>query len=241
MASDGRYTSGNYYVRLSELTGVARDQLRSHGHETEKFWRWLAQWLASTDYRYGRPTARRVNQFKYVSIAISQAIIRAGDRACFHDMFERYGFAGGYSVTEAEIGRYIDSWIRSYASNQRLRQAWARPELRPRISEIVLAELEDWSEASSSSADGDREQLSTLALALSLVHVFPDRVAALSLGLHGEQSDVQFLSDREGRELTLDNDVFGSFATLSPRLPLPEIMLKGAEYAAAGQNRTFRW
>lgn len=243
MASDGKYTSGNYYVRLQDLTGVSRDRLSFHGHETEKFWHWLARWLASTDYRFGRPTARPVNQFKYVSIAISQAIIRAGDRACFHDMFERYGFAGGYSVTETEIARYVDSWVRTSASNQRLRQAWARPELRPRICEIVIAELEDWSEASGSSTGADRGQLSTLALALSLVPGFPNRVAALSLGLHGEQEDVQFLSDRQGRELTLDNDVFGSFATLSPptSVPLPEILLKGAEYAAAEHDRTFRW
>ncbi|MBX9663726.1 hypothetical protein [Novosphingobium sp.] len=243
MASDGQHTQGNYYVRLSELTGLPREQLSLHGIETEKFWHWLARWLASTDYRFGRPTARPVNQFKYVSIAISQAIIRAGDRACFHDMFERYGFAGGYNVTEAEIWRYIDSWIRSSAANHRLRQAWADPKLRPRICEIVIAELDDWSEASGASSGGDREQLATLALALSLVPGFPDRVAALSLGLHGEQGDVQLLSDQQGRELTLDNDVFGSFATLSPPalVPLPEIMLKGAEYAAVAQNRTFRW
>lgn len=243
MASDDKHTQGNYYVRLSELTGLQRGQLSLHGNETEKFWHWLARWLVSTDYRYGRPTARPVNQFKYISIAISQAIIRAGDRACFHEMFERYGFAGGYSVTEAEIGRYIDTWIRSSAANQRLRQAWGDQKLRPRICEIVLAELDDWSEASSASAGGDREQLSTLALALSLVPGFPDRVAALSLGLHGEQGGVQFLSDRRGRELTLDNDVFGSFATLSPptSVPLSEILLKGVEYEAADQKRTFRW
>lgn len=243
MASDGKHTQGNYYVRLSELTGLPKDQLSLRGIDTEKFWHWLARWLVSTDYRYGRPTARPVNQFKYISIAISQAIIRAGDRACFHDMFERYGFAGGYTVTEAEIGRYIDTWIRSSAANRRLRQAWADPKLRPRICEIVIAELEDWSEASSASNFGDREQLAALALALSLVPGFPDRVAALSLGLHGEQGDVQVLSDRQGHQLTLDNDVFGSFATLSPPalVPLPEILLKGAEYVAPSQNRTFRW
>jgi hypothetical protein len=243
MASDGTHTQGNYYVRLSELTGLPKDQLSLRGIDTEKFWHWLARWLVSADYRYGRPTARPVNQFKYISIAISQAIIRAGDRACFHDMFERYGFAGGYNVTEAEIGRYIDTWIRSSAANHRLRQAWADQKLRPRICEIVLAELEDWSEASSASTGGDREQLSTLALALSLVPGFPDRFAALSLGLHGEQGEVQFLSDRQGRKLTLDNDVFGSFATLSPprSVPLSEILLKGVEYDATYQNRTFRW
>ena len=243
MASDGKHTQGNYYVRLSELTGLPRNRLSFHGHETQKFWHWLARWLARTDYRFGRPTARPVNQFKYISIAISQAVIRAGDRACFHDMFERYGFAGGYNVTEAEIGRYIDAWIRSSAANQRLRQAWARLELRPRICEIVIAELEDWSEASSNSASGDRGQLATLALALSLVPGFPDRVAAVSLGLHGEQDDVQCLSDRQGRNVTLDNDVFGSFATLAlpTSVPLAEIMLKGVEYASADQNRTFRW
>jgi hypothetical protein len=243
MASDGKHTQGNYYVRLSELTGLPKDQLSLRGIDTEKFWHWLARWLVSTDYRYGRPTARPVNQLKYISIAISQAIIRAGDRACFHDMFERYGFAGGYTVTEAEIGRYIDTWIRSSAANRRLRQAWADPKLRPRICEIVIAELEDWSEASSASNGSDREQLATLALALSLVPGFPDRVAALSLGLHGEQGDVQILSDQQGHQLTLDNDVFGSFATLSPSasVPLAEIMLKGAEYLAPGQNRTYRW
>lgn len=243
MASDGKHTQGNYYVRLSELTGLPKDQLSLRGIDTEKFWHWLARWLVSTDYRYGRPTARPVNQFKYISIAISQAIIRAGDRACFHDMFERYGFAGGYNVTEAEIGRYIDTWIRSSAANRRLRQAWADPKLRPRICEIVIAELEDWSEASSASNVGDREQLAALALALSLVPGFPDRVAALSLGLHGEQGDVQVLFDRQGHQLTLDNDVFGSFATLSPpaSVPLSEILLKGAEYVAPSQNRTFRW
>lgn len=243
MASDGTHTQGNYYVRLSELTGLPKDQLSLRGIDTEKFWHWLARWLVRTDYRYGRPTARPVNQFKYISIAISQAVIRAGDRACFHDMFERYGFAGGYSVTEAEIGRYIDSWIRSSAANKRLRQAWADPKLRPRICEIVIAELEDWSEASSASNGSDREQLATLALALSLVPGFPDRLATLSLGLHGEQGEVQVLSDRKGHQLTLDNDVFGSFATLSPpaSVPLPEILLKGAEYVAPTQNRTFRW
>ena len=36
MASDGKYTCGNYYVRLSELTGVARDQLRSHGAQNRE-------------------------------------------------------------------------------------------------------------------------------------------------------------------------------------------------------------
>lgn len=243
MASDGQYTQGNYYVRLSELTGRPREQLSLHGKETVKFWHYLARWLAITDYRFGRPTARPVNQFKYVSIAISQAIIRAGDRVCFHDMFERYGFGGGYSVTEAEIWRYIDSWIRTSAANHRLRQVWADPKLRPRICEIVIAELEDWSKASGASGGGDREQLATLALALSLVPGFPDRVAALSLGLHGERRDVQFLSDPQGCQLTLDNDVFGSFATLSPPayIDLPAVMLKGAEFAAVGQKRTFRW
>lgn len=243
MASDGQHTQGNYYVRLSELTGLPRDQLSLHGINTEKFWHWLARWLVKTDYRFGRPTARPVNQFKYVSIAISQAVIRAGDRACFHDMFERYGFAGGYNVTEAEIGRYIDSWIRSSAANGRLREAWADAKLRPRICEIVIAELEDWSKASSTANSSDRAQLATLALALSLVPSFPNRMAALSLGLHGEQGDVQILSDGQGRQLTLDNDVFGSFATLSPPalVSLPEILLKGAEYSTPQQNRTFRW
>lgn len=243
MASDGQHSQGNYYVRLSELTGLTRDQLSLHGIETEKFWHWLARWLASTHYRFGRPTARPINHFKYVSIAISQAIIRAGDRACFHDMFERYGFAGGYNVTEAEIERYIDSWIRSSAANKRLRQAWADPKLRPRICEIAIAEMEDWSESSNTSNDSDREQLATLALALSLVPGFSDRVAVLSLGLHGEQGSVQYMSDRRGCQLILDNDVFGSFATLSPlaSVSLPEVLLKGAEYVAVEQNRTFRW
>lgn len=243
MAADGQHTQSNYYVRLSELTGLPRDQLSLHGIETEKFWHWLARWLASTHYRFGRPTARPVNQFKYVSIAISQAIIRAGDRACFHDMFERYGFAGGYNVTEAEITRYIDSWIRTSAANYRLRQAWADQKLRPRICEIVIAELEDWSKASTTSAGHDQQQIAALALALSIVPRFPDRLAALSLGLHGEQGEMQFLFDEQGRELTLDNDLFGSFATLAPPalVPLQEILLRGVEYFAPEQNRKYRW
>lgn len=243
MASDGQYTNGNYYVRLSALTGLPRKQLGSHGRETAKYWHWLAKWLASNDYRYGRPTARAINQFKYVSIPMSQAIVRAGDRKYFHDMFERYGFSGGYNVSEAEIERYVDSWIRSSASNQRLRQAWSRREFRPRMCEIVLAELEEWSSGKGEFENGASQQASNLSLALAVVPRFPDRVAALSLGFHGEVDKAIRLGEDGEHALTLDNNVYGSFATLSPanQVPLGELLLKGASYESSDQQTCFKW
>lgn len=243
MTSDGHYTSGNYYVRLSALTGLPRNQLSFHGHATEKFWYWLAKWLSSNDYRYGRPTARAINQFKYVSIPMSQAIVRAGDRKYFHDLFERYGFSGGYNVSVAEIERYVDSWVRSSASNQRLRQSWSRREFRPRMCEIVLAELEEWSSGKRGLENEASRQVSNLSLALALVPGFPDRVAALSLGFHGEVDKAIELGEDGEYSLTLDNDVYGSFATLSPAsdVPLGDLLLKGATYESSDQKTCFNW
>src|SRR5690606_32412634 len=92
MVSDGDFSAGNYYERLSALTNVPTRRLSINGKSTGQFWSAFNGWLANTDYLFGRPTARAINSNKWVSIAMSQAIVREIDRQRFHHMFEKYNF-----------------------------------------------------------------------------------------------------------------------------------------------------
>ena len=85
MRSDSNFSANNYYQRLFEILGVddegTRKKLRSSARYTRWFWRALNQWLEDHDHRFGRPTARTVNNaWKYVGYAVSQALIRDADR-----------------------------------------------------------------------------------------------------------------------------------------------------------------
>jgi hypothetical protein len=145
---------------------------------------------------------------------MSQAIVREEDRNRFHDLFEKYGFTGTDAVTEEEIYQYIDAWITTSKPTKQLKGAWAKAELRQRICEVAIAELEDWAQENvTSSAQTGRA--SRLSLSASFRHDLLSRSIALWVGKETSLNPLVLRSAQAQFELS--NSTFGSFATIEPR------------------------
>ena len=246
MESDGEFSHTNYYLRLAEVTGADRTRLGLHGRSTLQFWRAFSSWLSDTNYAFGRPTARQIGAQKYVSLAISQAIVRAEDRQCFHHLFEKYGFTGSDEVNPEEMAQYIASWVHGAAASKRLKAAWTKPELRPRISEVALAELQEWAARDDAAGKdgGNAHAPARLSLAASVLPGFPRRRLSLSLGRKWDSEAALSLRTGTGdKELTLDNVLYGAFATLSPAttLDLPRVLSQGISLAAPAGDHRHAW
>lgn len=245
MASDDQFSSGNYYQRLADLLRAPVEKLRGAGIHTLEFWQALSTWLAQTNYAHGRPTARQIPGRQYVSLAISQAIVRAADRSDFHSLFEKYGFTGADAVSGEVMARYLAAWIHGTGAGPRLKAAWAQSDLRPRIAEVALAELESWAELGDVERcrDGHAGAATRLSLVASLGG-FPRRRLSLSLGRKAEGGDaLQLQQAGGGAALELGNSLFGAFATLSPTaaIDIPSVLRRGLEASAADGSIRHEW
>lgn len=245
MHSDGEVSHTNYYQRLSEVTGIDRDRLSAYGRETLKFWNAFSGWLAETDYAHGRPTARQIGALKYVSLPISQAIVRAEDRDCFHDLFEKYGFTSADEVGLEEMAQYISSWVHGSSASKRIKAAWSRHELRDHVSEVALAELEEWTSLDGGVTPGVGISPSgtRLSLVANIVPSFPKRRLSIGLGRKWEgEEEVSLVSHPEGRAFSLANVLYGAFATLSPEAGLmPGALVGGISLSSPDGGHLHSW
>jgi len=241
MVSDGEFSSGNYYERLSALVGISAEKLSLHGKTTEQFWQAFNGWLANNDFLYGRPTARAVNKLKYVGIAMSQAIVRETDLQRLHKMFEKYGFTNTDDVSESEIEQYISSWIRSTHPTKQLKEAWKKTELRPRICEAAVEELREWQDETRSVVGNGQAGPRRLSLALNFRHDIFGRSASVYFGREN-MSEAVAVKMSDGTEVELSNSTFGAFATLEPRsaIDIGNSLLRGLELTAQG-SPAFTW
>jgi hypothetical protein len=235
MVSDSNFNAANYYQRLAHVTGIAAGRLSQHGRSTEQFWRSFNGWLAERDFRHGRPTARAVNSNRYVGIAMSQAIVREEDRLRFHSMFEKYGFTGTDVITEEEITQYIENWITTSRPTRQLKAAWAKPELKSRIAEIAVAELEDWTAEITAGPGVGSTGGKRLSLAISFRNDLFSRATSIWLGREDTIDDLELLGT-DGEKATLGNSTFGSFATIEPRsvVDLSKALSHGVSFKTAG-------
>jgi hypothetical protein len=245
MVSDGKFSSANYYQRLADVTSCNRARLSAYGFATVRFWDELSKWLAATNYVFGRPTARPLSSvFKYVGLAISQAIVREADRNSFHHMFEKYGFGGADVISEQEIYAYLSIWIQGSGPTQQLKRAWTKEELRPRICDAAISELAEWSKA----LEGDKRPINStsttaLSLAVSIVPRFPARILSIKCGVEWTVSSEITLASKDAENGTyLDNSVLGNFATVGPAsaINVPDLLLSGVTYTRISGGK-FQW
>lgn len=195
MSSDAQFSSSNYYERLYQHLGEpevgAVNKLQSAGKYTEPFWLALNYWLDETDNIYGRPTARAINTWKYVSYAISQALIREADRQKLTHMFLDFGMAPGEKISEPEMRLYLDEWMSRSTATSWLRTVWSHSDLRDRVTASAVEELANWSGSDSpqDTASSSEKQLFWGA------HLsrFPRKSLRLFLGVNG--STEEFCSD----------------------------------------------
>lgn len=174
MRGDDTYSAHNYYERLFEVLGVRdetrKNSIRSNAKSKRQFWDALNLWLAENDFEFGRPTARKVNDWEYASFALSQALVRDGDRKRLHALFVEYGLAPHEHLTDAEMKLYLHEWMRGGAASTWLKRIWSVPDLRDRVAGAACAELEAW-DGQGAQAEG-REQRRRLSWAASL-QTFP--------------------------------------------------------------------
>jgi hypothetical protein len=145
---DDDYSASNYYQRLAEILGL-KDESRKvkisrDGKYTEQFWHALNNWLKKNDFLYGRPTAKQINSWKYVSYSISQSLVRDGDRKTLHKLFNYSGFSGQEKINESEMKSYIHSWMATSGPSSWLKKLWGVPDLRDRVISAAIYELESW-------------------------------------------------------------------------------------------------
>lgn len=218
MAADGEFAPNNYYERLRQVTGFPKDPLGKFASTTGQFWRMLAAWLAANDYELGRPTALATGSWKFVGLAMSQAIVRSADRQLFHAFFERNGFTPSDRPQVDEMHPYLDAWMDTSGPNARLKAAWKKPELRRHVCEIAVAELQDWSgTVSRTDPSGSAKSSTRLQIILSIVPGFPKKSILIDIGrIAQDDGSPMTMNDAEGREYCLANTRYGSFATVAP-------------------------
>jgi hypothetical protein len=246
MVSDGEYNSANYYQRLASLTGVDHGHLSLYGKATPYFWSEFGKWLVATNYVFGRPTARPINKFQYVSLALSQAILREADRQCLHHLFDKYGFSGTDSMSEEEMSQYISAWIHTSTPTKQLKNAWSKPELRPRVCEVAVAELAEWGAGTPGVANGSAGGTTRLSLAAFFVSRFPStRVLNLVMGRQETVSPALNLraAGNPADKAVLGNTTHANLATLGPpsSFDLATVLARGADYSRVDGSGAFRW
>ena len=148
MRQDENYSSANYYQRLCEVLESTdefkKNKLSQCGKHTHIFWRSLNRWLLDHDYAYGRPTAKQVNKMKYVSLAISQSLVRDADRKHFHQLFSKFFLSPDENIGAFEMKLYLDEWMASSAPSPWLKKLWSNDNLKERVVSAAVHELEDW-------------------------------------------------------------------------------------------------
>lgn len=148
MRGGDEYSSNNYYQRLAELLDVDDDarkgKISSAGKYSLVFWKALNRWLLENDFAYGRPTARQVNNWKYVSYALSQSLVRDADRKRLQRMFADYGLSPHEALTESELYLYLIEWMAGHGPSLWLKKLWSVPDLRERVVSAAYNELESW-------------------------------------------------------------------------------------------------
>ena len=175
MRTDENYSAQNYYERLFETLKVkdetSQNSLRQNARSTLKFWEALNLWLAENDFESGRPTARKVNSWEYVSYALSQALIREADREKFGPFFTSYGFAPGERLSIPEMTVSLHYWMGGDGPSAWLKKLWQSEDLRERIATAACSALESWNGDTAAASVGSRRLRLSWAATLQMFPV----------------------------------------------------------------------
>ena len=94
MRADETFASTNYYGRLGVALGIEHtDDVKTLGRDFRSFstvfWDALNSWLEDSEGKFGLPTAFAFDRRRFVSIPISQALVREKDRVRLVQCFDQ--------------------------------------------------------------------------------------------------------------------------------------------------------
>lgn len=201
MAAEGELAANDYFGRLTRRVNTAlgtsytKDAVqRSYyrhidGRECQKagersLWLLLNDWLDYYGDELGEATAFPVDGREYVSVPVSQALIRSADRARLHRLFART-FEEYRRPTLEEMTSVLSNSLACPPFSRPLVNMWARASNRPRIAELALAELAAW-DSTWEEEDGTEGAGRVRARALLRARMVggPRRAIQLSLAAH---------------------------------------------------------
>lgn len=168
MRADSDKAASNYYGRLAEALELTEERAAQLGIKYREhallFWESLNLWLRDQHGQRGLPTAVSFGHQRFVSLPISQALIRAHERERLSEFFALYQFNPGQQVARDDMQGMLARWIPNSGASG-LRDVWGRgQEMRRRIADVVCTELEHWTgDSGSATVAGRRHQSLLLA------------------------------------------------------------------------------
>ncbi|MBM3393266.1 MAG: hypothetical protein FJY37_01210 [Betaproteobacteria bacterium] len=177
MVASQDFAPHNYYGRLFKMLGyaehLAESFQRGYREAASKLWTSLNQWIAEGAGARGYPTARALDHRKYVSIAISQALVRQHDRLLLRRIFAELGLEPRQRIQVPEMKSILLSWVSSRHGTSSLARLLRRgPDVQARVADIATSELEAWD---GRLAEGERIAQARLFLAADLrQHPLPE-------------------------------------------------------------------
>lgn len=140
--------STNYYRRLNDLLGVSGYQRPRGFEDVQEFWLELNRWL-DEDNRGSRglATATPLGRLTHIGWPISQALLRAADRAKLAHFFQQCDVPPGSDIDPSDILPLLSAWA---AQDNCPLSSWPRTLVRSggdsarQVAELVAAEARSW-------------------------------------------------------------------------------------------------
>ena len=181
--------ANNYYGRLAPLLGLGdRAELVKSAYRrvAEPHWSTLNRWLEGQQGHRGLPTAYTLSadSHRYVSLAVSQALVRATDRVRLQHFFATSGFPPRAEVQADTLTPGLDAWITQNPSpaSKSMQRLWRTVASWERISEAASILLSSWDGVTESDEGGCATTSGQLRLACTiggfLIRRFETRVMA---------------------------------------------------------------
>lgn len=213
MVGDQEYVAHNYYGRLKDeldLQGYDYQALqKSYRDICTLLWPLLNEWIAAWDGEIGIPTARALDARKYVSTAISQALVREQDRNLLKKLFSEQGLAAGQRLRNIEMLSILLHWASSIPAPNSLSKLLTRVgEVRDKVIEIACSELEMWDGRLEEQNDAGEKIYSLHYLATFKDYPSPKISLFLSANINSESSQsLVFNKSSENHDLVFECSV----------------------------------
>lgn len=226
----------NYYGRLQEVLGLDATLRKKLEHDyrdaAEFLFSGLTGWLHATGGAHGLPTALAAPPHQYVALPVSQALVRADDRARLRRMFADYGLAPGEGLPQVHMRALITQWVQEGHGSASFRRLWGgTQDVKQRVVELAMAELLVWDGAGlADRASGDLRIVAELRTFLSrrITVSLSAEVAGASSAIELEALDgsgrplgrIEFVGDGAGRMLAANPEAIEPASVLSGRVRL---------------------
>ena len=197
MRAEGDLAASNYYGRFVSMLGgdpldedVKHRVFRAFADSSGSFWGALNTWLQEEPDVRGLPTAFAFDRRAYVGPALSQALVRDGDRRALLRLFAEAGLKPGQTVAVDDMRRLLEERLEEAPLSAGLKRLAASSDVLGRIAEVACVELAAWDGGAEDTAAGAEaggrialcasvRRIPRRSLRLGIAAVAPDHVTTL--------------------------------------------------------------